>query len=108
MTMIVNGKEYPLWSQFVERKEEWIGGTLQDFGDTMDIAMGYDGKVTKIIDIALERNGKESAFFTVHGKHFDCGFDVQVGGITGDGPSPPWLTFRGYGGHKWRIKRKGE
>ena len=113
MTMIVNGKEYPLWSQFVERKEEWIGGTLQDFGDTMDIAMGYNGGVTEITDITLEPNGKDSTFFSVHGKDFGCGFDVEVGGVTGMDElahfdTGLWLTFRGYGGHKWRIKRKGE
>ena len=29
----INGREYPLWSKFVERKAEWIGGVLEDFGD---------------------------------------------------------------------------
>jgi len=37
--MNVNGKEYPLWGQFVERKEEWIGGLLLDEGDSMDRAL---------------------------------------------------------------------
>jgi hypothetical protein len=31
--MIINGKEYPMWSEFLEHKNEWIGGTLHDFGD---------------------------------------------------------------------------
>ena len=26
----VNGKVYPLWGQFIERKDEWIGGILED------------------------------------------------------------------------------
>ena len=37
----IEGKEYPLWSQFVEKKEEWIGG----FGEAQ----------TEIIDIKLEK-----------------------------------------------------
>ena len=29
--LVVNNKQYPLWSQFVERKDEWIGGLLVDY-----------------------------------------------------------------------------
>ena len=36
----INGREYPLWEQFVEKQSKWIGGTLQDFGDLMDRAIG--------------------------------------------------------------------
>ena len=101
----VNGKKYPLWSQFIERKEEWIGGTLQDFGDSMDkmLGMGEMGE-TIITDITLEPNGDDSAFFSVEGKKFGCGFDVGHGGISGRGEEG-WLTFSGYGGHKWRIRK---
>lgn len=28
--VIVNGKVYPMWNQFIERKKEWIGGILED------------------------------------------------------------------------------
>jgi len=106
----VNGKEYPMWSQFVEGKEKWIGGSLEDFGDSMDRAFGMldDERLadvlTEIVDIKLEPNGDDSAFFQVIGKNFDCGFDVQHGGVTAgeDG----WITFSGYGGHKWRIKER--
>lgn len=101
----INGKEYPLWSQFVERKEEWIGGTLEDFGDSMDRSMfGGDAHNTTIIkDITLRPNGEIHAFFSVDGKDFGCGFSTSVGGITkGD---EGWITFMGYGGHTWRIKK---
>lgn len=101
----INGRQYPLWSQFVERKDEWVGGILEDFGDSMDKRMfGNDahGK-TKITDIRLEPNGKEDAFFTVAGEDFECGFSTEVGGVTGG--EEGWITFSGYGGHEWRIKQ---
>lgn len=97
--MIVNGKEYPMWSQFVEKKEEWIDGGLQD----LDTTFG-DIPETTITDIQLLPNGKDSAMFEVVGEDYSCAFDVQYGGITAgeDG----WITFSGYGGHTWRIKKK--
>lgn len=104
----VNGRVYPLWNQFVEKKDQWIGGTLQDFGDSMDRVWGIadkNGMVTKITDIKLEPNGEESAWFEITGKDFSCGFDVKHGGIGGD-QAKPWLTFSGYGGHTFRIKQK--
>jgi len=93
--MKVNGKEYPMWSQFIEKKDKWIGGILEDhdMGECVS---------TKITDITLEPNGETSAFFSVEGEDFGCGFDVKVGGI-GSGDEG-WLTFYGYGGHVWRIK----
>ena len=95
--MIVNGKEYPLWSQFVERKSEFIGGVLQD----MDEGCTAD-TTTTITDITLTPNGSDSAFFSVEGESFNCGFDVKYGGITkGDAG---WLAFSGYDNHIWRIK----
>jgi len=110
--MVVNGREYPMWSQFVEQKDEWIGGKLEDFGDSGSRAFGmlYDKKLgdvlTEIVDIELKPNGDDSAIFCITGNSFSCGFDVTVGGITAgeDG----WITFVGYGGHKWRIKKRGE
>jgi hypothetical protein len=108
----INGKIYPLWSQFVSRKSEWIDGKLQDFGDPIDAAlMNQHGKglyplETTITDIRLEPNGDDSAFFYVVGKDFTCGFDVRCGGIAPES-NEDWLAFRGYGGHKWRISKRG-
>ena len=94
--MECNGKEYPFWGQFVERENEFIGGTLEDY----DMGMVA---TTKVTGISLKPNGSDSAFFTIHGKDFDCGFDVGHGGI---GPGEDgWLTFHGYGGHKFRVRR---
>ncbi len=97
---MINGRAYPMWSQFVHRKSEWIGGVLEDFGDYSAVPKYR----TEITDIKLEPNGKEHAWFEVTGKDFACGFCTTVGGVIGgeDG----WLTFSGYQGHTWRIKEK--
>lgn len=99
----VNGKQYPLWSQFVEGKEKWIGGLMQDEGDGMDRQVGFSGAETIIKDIELSPNGKDSAYFEVTGESFSCGFDVGYGGIVGG--EEGWITFSGYGGHTWRIRK---
>jgi hypothetical protein len=104
--MEVNGKTYPLWGQFVERQEEWIGGTLEDSGDAFDRAMEVRKLTTEITGIELRPNGETSAFFEVHGKDFSCGFDVEHGGVSAG--EADWITFKGYGGHTWRIKQKVE
>ncbi len=99
----INGKEYPLWSQFVEGKEKWIGGILEDLDDDPIIIKHGDAK-TEIIYIQLVANGKEGAFFEVCGKDFNCGFACEIGGvIPGD---DGWTTFMGYQGHTWRIKKR--
>jgi hypothetical protein len=106
--MEVNGKIYPLWGQFVEKKSQWINGKLQDFGDSLDplrMSEDYYPIETTITDVRLEPNGDDSAFFSVVGKDFTCGFDVKYGGIAPENDED-WLTFRGYGGHKWRIKKR--
>lgn len=72
--MEVNGKTYPLWGQFVEKKAQWIGGTLQDHECE---------ESTIITDIRLEPNGKDSAMFTIKGEAYSCAFDVRYGGVGG-------------------------
>ena len=94
----------------LNEKTNGSGGVLQDFGDPMDRRMGLvgdDGARTEITDIVLRENGKESAWFEVSGKDFNCGGDVGNVGIGGN-QEENWLTFSGYGGHTWRIKKKGE
>ena len=107
--LLVNGKYYPLWSQFVERKDEWIGGVLQDFGDSIDTKLGLakeGGVSTVIIDVTLEPSGEDSAFFSFEGEDFSCGFSVKHGGVVGG--EEGWITFSGGGGHKWRVKQSEE
>jgi len=92
----VNGKEYPLWSQFVEREDEWIGGTL--------IEDGYGE--TKIEGIELTPNGKDSASFRVKGKDFSCSFDVRYGGISCEPVTVPGeIPFYTAWGDPWRIRK---
>lgn len=95
----INGKYYPMWQQFVDRKAEWIGGVLEDhdMGEVL---------ATEITDIDLIPNGETSAMFCIHGKDFDCTFDVQYGGIIAG--EPGWLTFHMIYMGIFRIKKKGE
>jgi len=103
----VNGKFYPLWSQFVERKDEWIGGLLEDSDDDIDRQIeASDGSfnATQIVDIRLLPNGKDSALFQVDGVDFDCSYDVKYLSIVDSAEG--YITFSGYEGHTWRIKQK--
>ena len=93
--MIVNGKEYPFWSQFVEKSDEFVGRVLEDFD------IGVAGR-TKVTGITLRPNGKDSAYFTIEGEDFSCGFDVRVGGVIGG--EEGYITFHGYAGHEFRVK----
>lgn len=104
----INGREYPLWSQFIDRKNEFIGGILEDHDNDPLVEPGPHS--TEIIDIELVPNGETSAFFRVCGKEFSCGFDVQIGGVDGSFSDAKngWIGFCGYGGHQWRIKAKGD
>jgi hypothetical protein len=101
--IVINGKVYPFWQKFVHRQDEWIGGILEDRGDSMDRAMGAEPSQTKITGITLKENGPDSAYFTIEGEEFSCGADVAWCGIIPG--EDPWLTFSGYGGHTWRIKK---
>lgn len=100
---VINGKVYPLWSQFIEKKDRWIGGKLSDCGDSMDKNMGAGKQETEITDVTLKPNGKESAYFTIVGKDFSCGFDVRIGGISGK-PGTRGVTFSGYADHEFWIE----
>lgn len=53
--MEVNGKTYPMWGQFVERQNEFVGKSLESY------EMGMVLK-TKVKGITLEPNGETSAF----------------------------------------------
>jgi hypothetical protein len=66
-------KHNPLWSQFVERKSEFIGKVLEDFGDNMDRGiLNLEKMTTKIIDIILIPNGSNSAWFEIKCEDFVC------------------------------------
>lgn len=102
----VNGREYPLWSQFVENKEKFLGQDLEEIPSDFDknILGLKEIAITPIKDIVLKENGENSAFFKVIGEDFSSGFDVKVGGIIpGD---KGFITFSGYGDHVFRIRLK--
>lgn len=92
----VNGKVYPLWNQFVDASDEWHGGMLEEIESN-----SISGTLIENID--LYPNGETSAVFEVNGKRFTCACDVQYLGIT-DGEKG-WITFSGYGGQQFRIRK---
>jgi len=96
--IVINGKTYPLWQQFVDNKAQYIGGTLRDYDYEDDVL------TTEITDITLEPNGIDSACFSVNGKDFGCGFDVSIGGLSNsDRFGKNTIAFRGFHGHTWTI-----
>lgn len=95
---VINGRTYPLWQQFVDRKDEWIGGTLTD-------PPGEDP--TLITDVELKANGTDSAMFSFLGTDYDCGFDVGFGGVTGDHVENGLMFIRSFGG-KFSATKKPE
>lgn len=96
--IVINGRVYTMWQQFVQKQDEWIGGTLVDHDPP--------SATTKITGISLAPNGDDSAFFSIEGKRFNCGFDVRHGGIAPVGP--PGITFSGYRGHRFTIYKPGD
>jgi hypothetical protein len=76
--LIINGKYYPMWQQFVDKKAQWVGGKIFN----IDMGMTAEAKLT---DIRLKPNGDDSAMIV-----FDCiyegkpdawSIDVSVAGI---------------------------
>lgn len=92
---LINGKYYPMWSQFVEKKSQWIGGRL------IDHDMGMDEK-TEITDVVLRENGTISAWFEIVGKDFNWGGDVEFIGV-GTPKQPGAITIYGYAGMSCSI-----
>ena len=95
-----------IYEQMVEKKQEWIGGELQELTDSYPRVIDGCSPKTKIIDITLTDNGGNYPFFMIHGENYDCGFATDVGGVMGmPGMEEGWLCFSGYGGHEFRIKQ---
>lgn len=81
--MIINGKEYSLWPQFIDNKNEWVGGILEELQDSFPQIGNDESSTTEIVDIKFSANGKDSAYFEVIGKDYSCGGDVQYLGVVG-------------------------
>jgi len=75
--IIIDGISYPLWSQFVEKKDEWIGGELFEYNYS-----------TIIKDISLTKESN-AIVFRVTGEAFSCAFNVKYGGVV---PNDPGVT----------------
>lgn len=93
-----------IWEQLVDRKQEFVGKILIDYGDSFDQAnglVGRGGAITIITDMTLKSNGPDSKYFSVIGKDFTCGVDIGHGSVTTD---EKVLIVYGYGGHRWTIE----
>ena len=95
-----------MWRDFVKKKNQFIGRTLTDYGDSMDRSLGCKPKSTVITDINLNPNGDDSMFFSIVGKDFTCGFDVSCGGLSCLSTKDA-LKFVGYNNHNFEIQHKG-
>ena len=106
--MEVNGRTYPMWGQFIKRKDEWIGGILKEINEDPFCGPVGEELKTKITDITLVPNGEESAYFSVDGEDFGCGFDVGHGGVCGESWGEGWIVLGSTGqfGFKFGIKQK--
>ena len=90
-------KHYPLYQQFIDRKGEWIGGELICSDSSCGDAH------TAITDISLEEIG-DSAVFQIHGKDFDCSYNVKYGGVSGS-DRQGYLMFHTFFGMNLYIKK---
>lgn len=87
-------RHYPLWQQFVDRQDEWIGGILTDEDA---------GESTTIKSIHIDREDTYDAF-RVEGDGWGCAFNVEFGGVV---PSGMKNTIRFYaaGGMSFTITK---
>jgi hypothetical protein len=97
----INGKIYPMWGQFVDRKEEWIGGTMREWDNHCG-----ESTVEKITDVRMEPNGNESALFVVAGETFNWCADVGCIGIGGGSPVNNGITIHTRFGSSLTITKK--
>jgi len=97
----------PIWQQLVEAQQGWLGGDIEDLGDSMDRQLAEEGTFPiqgKIAGMEYRKNGENSMYFEVSAEEgWGCGGDTQFLGIAGG--EKGWLTLSGYGGHTWRIKK---
>lgn len=97
----VNGKTYPMWSQFVEKKEKWVGGEMFSVDNMLGPA-----PPTRIIDVDLIPNGDDSAMICFRGEDYDCTSDVQYCGIGTPHPEyPDHLAIHCFFGMEFYIRQ---
>lgn len=97
----INGKFYPMWSQFVDKKENFIGREMIE----TDNLMGAK-QPTLITDVTLEPNGIDSAMISFHGQHYSFGVDVKHLGIGAKDTYPGYLNLTTFFGCDLYIGEK--
>lgn len=75
--LIVNGRYYPMWSGFIDKKSQWKR--------IINVDMGMEA-VAELLDIELRPNGEDSAFVTFivkyKGEREEWGADVTTIGVS--------------------------
>lgn len=95
---VINGKVYPMWNQFVEKKETFIGEEM--FSNEEG---GGQSESTIITDVTLEPNGDDSAMISFIGKDYTCACDVRFCGISPT-PIPGFIVIATSFGDTFYIK----
>lgn len=95
----INGKTYPMWSQFVEKKANFIGNKMFDVDSMMGAA-----PETEVVDVELVPNGTDSAMICFRGKDYDCISDVKYCGISSDPQQPNYMVIATQFGNTFYIE----
>lgn len=85
-------RKFPLWDQFIDRKDEWIGGKLTE-----------DGESTPIKDIQMNQVG-DGYVFSIVGEDWTDEFNVDYGGVSACG-IPNSIGFYCMGGLSFTITK---
>lgn len=88
---------HTFWTDLVDNKDNFIGGTLSEYGLTIN--------TTPIVDIKLTPNDG-STTLTIVGEDFECIFDTKQWGLFGAQTfNKDYMKFTGYGGKVFSIEK---
>lgn len=90
----INGKVYPMYQQFLDNVEDFIGRKLIEHDNF------WDDSETTITGFDLVENGEDSAMFVIKGGAFDASFDVKYSGLISRNGN---LCFSTNFGTEWEI-----
>ncbi len=89
-----------MWAELIKQHTKWVGGTLIDHGDSMDMALLKEGMLPAVTTI---QGFKLTAdYFEVIGEEFNCGGARSCLGLAGVGVENG-LALSGYGGQRFDI-----
>lgn len=100
-------EQYPEIQKLVSEKAKYIGWKLTDSGDAMDRRIfGGETMSTIVTDIIFELSEDQTdASLIIKGEDFDCGVNVEYGGVREYADDADAIHFYGYMGHSFVIKK---